>query len=239
MLAFLYCLNFENQIRKLVVISELNFNSKHHEKCKFVDSIGNHFQFILARSCTKMRSLCIAEKLDCCWTSICKCQYYKLLCWYLLCQHSTARILQTAEQAFVSNLCWHHKLLCWCFLVQTCQGLQSLSKRTFCDVLFNGASRISQRALAQRRVLHHIILAFFFHKNCMKFNEIGAEGASKVYYVDSPVINPIVAPLMLALPEVDPVFPVGGGAKPMVGCTNIRFWQNLEKTAWNWEFFGT
>ena len=54
-----------------IVIIRLNFNSKHHVKCKFVakiDFISKHIQFILIRSCTKMPTLptlCITGKFDC------------------------------------------------------------------------------------------------------------------------------------------------------------------------------
>ena len=34
MLAFLYCFNFENEMDTF--ISHFSFNSKHHDKCKFV-----------------------------------------------------------------------------------------------------------------------------------------------------------------------------------------------------------
>ena len=66
-LACLHCFNFENQMD--IVISYLNFNSKHHDKCKVaLKFISLATTSVLIRTCTKMPimlTLCIMARLEC------------------------------------------------------------------------------------------------------------------------------------------------------------------------------
>ena len=65
MLAFLYCFSFENQID--IVVSHLNFNLKHHDKCKFVVELirwcegSNLFPLEVVQKCQHCQ-LCVLRK---------------------------------------------------------------------------------------------------------------------------------------------------------------------------------